>query len=572
MCEFCGGYLDYGYNCALYCNCSCFSGKGTLLENFEFRCKDVNHGFNFVNYNALYNVCSGPIIPFENITILVLGQMNVGKTTFIKSMISVLAFGDFEAAQKIKNLRNAEISTTVDCQLYSIRYKNYNLQLIDTPGFGRGVEDDANSVREILDYIRDFDRIHGICVILKSHEPEINIPTFQFCNKEILGLLHKNLTNNVVFCSTFIPSVSSKPGNTLAMLEHILAENKLLDKKMFYSFDIEFYDYFLKRSIDDDDFCGYEPEETNIYKKGWDATVNETARLLNFVCSLEPQDVKETLSLNESRNMIDNLMGPISCALGDTEKSIKTVQSVQNIIQNFNEINVGNCYSNVCTDECCVQYVEHYQEDDPWESKCNCSGACSLTGILDQVLDNENKCSWKTHVCIFCIQERTEIQVKNQDFELIVRSKGNSKIGDVSDDLEKYVTRLKKEKEKMVDTCRKFGNYLKSHAVLAVNDSYYEYLDDWACRSGNITLSKELESMKTYNTEIIELINREMTNSPISNDGDQSDLNKWKEELFSLPVYGRKIRADVLLNTGNNISNNCQKNSKGFIDPHLKIP
>lgn len=88
-------------------------------------------------------------------------------------------------------------------KVHSFSYKGGRLVLIDTPGIGDvdGIDQDKRNVSMIMDCLKEFGELHGICVLMKPNEARLEA-NFKYCIGELLTRLHKDAAKNVVFCFT----------------------------------------------------------------------------------------------------------------------------------------------------------------------------------------------------------------------------------------------------------------------------------------------------------------------------------------------------------------------------------
>ena len=85
----------------------------------------------------------------------------------------------------------------------------------------------------ILGYLSNFDKIHGICILLKSNEARATI-AFRYCLQELLKSLDKSAEKSIAFCLTNARGTFYQPGETTAVLREMLqtlrkASNTKLD-------------------------------------------------------------------------------------------------------------------------------------------------------------------------------------------------------------------------------------------------------------------------------------------------------------------------------------------------------
>ena len=193
--------------------------------------------------------------PNKELNILLLGETGVGKSTWINGFANYLSFDTLEEAELTSeiicpvplsftltddNFQQKVVSFGADAnenpqkdqsctqfpRTYCFSFNGVAIRLIDTPGIGdtRGVEQDRENFNNILKHIATFDKLHGICILLKPNNARLNV-TFQYCIKQLLTNLHKDASQNIVFCFTNSRSTFYMPGDTIPALQ------KLLDKK-----------------------------------------------------------------------------------------------------------------------------------------------------------------------------------------------------------------------------------------------------------------------------------------------------------------------------------------------------
>ncbi|ESU40980.1 Ankyrin repeat protein [Giardia duodenalis] len=207
------------------------------------------------------------------ITILLLGETGVGKSTFVSGIINYLRFDHLpETAEEVsriqwavsmkfvlldenyaettvrmgpsddsENTESVSVSAMQDPKLHALDSFGPKVQLIDTPGIGdtRGYDYDKANFDKIIDFIRDYE-IHGIFILLK---PDTRLSTsFKFCVEELLVHLPVGAKKNIVFCFTNARFTHYRPGDSYTALKELLDQRKVgikLSKDTMYCFDSE---------------------------------------------------------------------------------------------------------------------------------------------------------------------------------------------------------------------------------------------------------------------------------------------------------------------------------------------
>ncbi|ESU39963.1 Ankyrin repeat protein [Giardia duodenalis] len=207
------------------------------------------------------------------ITILLLGEPGVGKSTFINGIINYLRFDHLpETAEEVSRIQwavpmklvlldenyaettvrmgpsddsesteSVSVSVTQDPKLHAFDSFGATVQLIDTPGIGdtRGYDYDRANLDKIINFIRDYE-IHGIFILLK---PDTRLSaSFKLCVEELLARLPVGAKENIVFCFTNARSTRYRPGDSYTALKEPLDQRKVdikLSKDTMYRFDNE---------------------------------------------------------------------------------------------------------------------------------------------------------------------------------------------------------------------------------------------------------------------------------------------------------------------------------------------
>ena len=252
ICVDCKGSLEYAFDEYFYCKC----GRAES-GNFRFKCNRSNHGGEFQTFQLEYiQTMLGRIERKEEINILLLGETGVGKSTWINSIVNYMTYPSLEEATKqdkllnviggsfkmrdadfefkeIKigddenELQNTGQSATQNPKSYLFEQETRLVRFIDTPGIAdiRGIETDKKNVENILKYLSIFDKLDGVCILLKPNSAKPYV-RFRYVMQELLSHLHKDASKNIVFCFTNARSALYKPGDTYPALQMLLKEHK----------------------------------------------------------------------------------------------------------------------------------------------------------------------------------------------------------------------------------------------------------------------------------------------------------------------------------------------------------
>ncbi|XP_037024786.1 uncharacterized protein LOC119066418 [Bradysia coprophila] len=373
MCEKCKSTVEYGFDEMFYCDC----GK-EFLNTCEFRCRDVNHGNNFIAFDT--HILKSKLNEIEivpEVNILVLGETGVGKSTWINAIANYLTFPTLKEATDVNEIlclvptkfvlldenckervvsigssKNEETRAGQACTQYPtshlVTIGNERIRIIDTPGIGdpRGVEQDKINVDNILRFVSGLEEIHGICLLLKPNNARLTT-FFKFCVKEILAHLHKSSVHNLLFCFTNTRSTFYKPGDTYPALKELLAEiNANLSKKSrgkaceivlasetMFCLDNEAFRFLCARRNNID----FTPEDFQNFSLSWDKSAVETQRMLNFIKCRKPHKVNDTMSINDARNTILTLARPMAKISDNIAANIRVAENQKKFTETLDD-------------------------------------------------------------------------------------------------------------------------------------------------------------------------------------------------------------------------------------------
>ena len=231
---------------------------------------------------------------------MILGETGVGKSTWINGFQNYLHYESLEEAEaselfslipsqftvcdesyktitvstgEDKNeIQSAGKSATQECKVYTFVRDNTKIKLIDTPGVGdtRGIDQDKMNFQNILKTLSYLDELHGICILLKPNNSRLNI-MFKFCIKELLTYLHRDASNNILFCFTNSRSTFYRPGDTMPVLRALLDESSIkieTSPDTVYCYDSEAY-RFLAAIKNKSHPVKFPSEERENFSKSW---------------------------------------------------------------------------------------------------------------------------------------------------------------------------------------------------------------------------------------------------------------------------------------------------------------
>jgi len=272
--------------------------------------------------------------------------------------------------------QNAGQSVTQMPKSYAFERDKMNVRIIDTPGIGdtRGIDQDRKNMQNIMTHLANLDEINGIFVLLKPNNARLTV-MFSSCIKELLTHLHRDACKNIVFCFTNARSTFYRPGDTLPALKELLSRNPDVDikltKETCYCIDNESVRFLaaLKQGVQ------FDEEQKKQYATSWETSVKETERMIDYVSSLTPHKVKNTVSLNDARRLVIALSRPIAEIGANIQANINVVEQKkkeidqavarkETLTKDKLKVNVLYLETNpleyprtVCTDDSYVEYV-----------------------------------------------------------------------------------------------------------------------------------------------------------------------------------------------------------------------
>ena len=458
------------------------------------------------------------------------------------------------------------------------------VRLIDTPGIGdtRGIEQDRKNMADVLSVLRNYKELHGILVLLKPNNSRLNV-MFKFCIKELLTHLHRNAANNMVFGFTNTRGSNYNPGDTFKPLEALLSEYRDVNLGLFhdtvYCFDSESFRYLAAHKQ------GVNLGSFDDYFRSWQQSATESRRLLDYIRGLEPHQVKNTLSLNETRHMILQLTKPmaeIAQKINDTidlnERDTELLRNSKlskadmlkklNVQQNSVIFTPVTRPKTVCTNANCIRKVEaRGPNGEDTVHKILCHNPCCLTNVpVEKVGTPElvecwafnrtefcRPCGhhWKEHKHILYEHKETTKTIKDPKVEMLLQD--NAKVTTVIEAAIKAkqttIAEFKHEHKEIQKAAVQFSLWLKHHSITPYNDATLEYLDHLIKEeTSKVQIGgnrQRLDSFEQYRREYKELVKVFETNLEQGKNEELLDANgvdKIVKQLYSLKHYGSDLR------------------------------
>ncbi|KAL3095153.1 hypothetical protein niasHT_025446 [Heterodera trifolii] len=422
----------------LFCAC----GK-TPVDGFSFRCSDVEkHGTEFKHFGSKASL-DKELDRLNNkgmLTLLLLGETGVGKSTLINALIAYLKHATLQEA-----LEANEIDWVIPARFCTGRYDNkgnrkrievrlgeeskeerleagesqtkwpnayvipskdgHKVRIIDAPGIGdtNGINEDKINFDKTLNFISTLPELHAVCILLRPNSPRSTL-AIKYCIGELLTYLHKNAANNIVFVFTNARGSNYDMGKTDEVLEKLLtpierAHNVSipLHRDRIYCVDNEAYEALClikKANIE------YDQAEMDNFSRSWAHAEKEFQRLFQHVSNLEPHRTWETVSVNEARRTIIDLSEPLALITEKIQTNLDLIKKYEEVIK-LGEEQVKNAPiletiefvqltypRTVCAAPCCTSMQRTLTGDVKLYMKL-CHEHCHLKRITAEVFPNE---------------------------------------------------------------------------------------------------------------------------------------------------------------------------------------
>ncbi|CAG2101747.1 unnamed protein product, partial [Medioppia subpectinata] len=287
----------------------------------------------------------------KEITIVLLGESGVGKSTFINALVNYLSYESLDAAngqpiciipisftltnpttwEPVKvtlgehdmneNTDDPTKSATQYPKCYKFEDNNIVVNIIDTPGIGdtAGMDQDNRNMQNILDFISNYREINAFCVLLKPNEARLDVLF--------------NAANNIIFLFTNSRSTHYMPGDSgpalMSILEQIRERPPNVDipynENTIYCFDSESFRY-LVASVPPNNI-EFDSRFKSTYIESWDRSAKECQRLFEYILQLTPHKVMDTLSLNNAKQIIQLLIKPLADITKNIADNVKQCET-----------------------------------------------------------------------------------------------------------------------------------------------------------------------------------------------------------------------------------------------------
>lgn len=272
--------------------------------------------------------------PTKELSILLIGESGVGKSTLVNTFSLCSQFSRlptiplentrwpipvrfvFDGVEISTGEKEAEALGGSVTQAPQDYYFNYTLNglpvrvcVIDTPGMGdtRGLEKDAENIRNIIRHLSHHKTLYGVCFLLKPNDSRFTV-FLKYCIEELLKHFHRSILDNIVIGFTHTRATLYKPGDTLPSLMKYFTDSGIrlpLEKKILYCFDSEIVRLLAicsqNANLITNEMCSASAES-------WHRMRGELARMFGHIAGLHPHHVQETVSFDVTLRVSEALV------------------------------------------------------------------------------------------------------------------------------------------------------------------------------------------------------------------------------------------------------------------------
>ncbi|KAF3914916.1 hypothetical protein ABW20_dc0107937 [Dactylellina cionopaga] len=594
ICSSCQCPLEYSYvDSYLYCNCGACD-----YRYWDFKCRDPRHGSVWAKFDkGVLLPLLEALEPFEELNILILGETGVATEDlrwvvpchfatqtkedgndgrFVQKEIRI---GN-DASEK-SGVKGA--SATQSTNVHVVDINNTRVRLIDTPGIGdtRGVDQDNKNMEDILRVLRCYAKLHGVLILLKPNAPRLTV-MFRFCIQQLLTHLHRNAAENIVFGFTNTRGSNYKPGDTFKPLETLLARYKDIKMGLFqhnvYCFDSESFRYLAARKK------GVDMEYLEDNRRSWEHSVNESKRLLHHFQSLKPHNVRSTLNLNETRNIIIKLTKPMTLisqmiqkTIDVNEDEIKELEKKELTrdelmgklyvqIESLESVQVDKPRT-VCTHKNCIEIRSTFEGRDEKTIiyKTFCHRPCYLEDVNAgtkghpsiqhcAAINSDGNCDcghhWTEHMHIYNEYKPMTYKMTDKAIEKDLGENATSRElqTEAIKMREEKIQEFKLEYKQIQEAAIQFGFFLKRSAFTPYNDANLDYLEhlikDEKMKievGGQKKVLERLERSRDEHIEIVKILTDAMQRGDNSKLLDDVGVHQTIKALYGLPNFGKDL-------------------------------
>lgn len=567
----------------------------------------INALYNYVSYASLEDALEGPVLSliYSRFT----SSVVVGDDDeYVSRTITVGKRDDSERAPDDNPLS----SGTQSCKAYVFPFdESLKIRLIDTPGIGdtRGGAMDEDNLAKTLSFLSNYDVLHAVCILLKPNEVRLTT-SLKYSIIKLLERLHKDASANILFCFTNSSITNFKPGDTLDVLKSMLYPkpgssdsiklNIGLKPSTMYFFDSKAFRFQAMKAHG----MAFTDREKEEHKISWEASNMEAGRLITHIRSLEPHRIKDTLSLNRVRSMLESIQKPLGMITASIQKNLQEITNAKSFVkdnqgaiahyverlfieQEFQEsvplqhprtvCNQPSCKDKICHDHCSSVEKVLVKAGSRVASVAKSIGdfgvplAGAVVNAIGEYLSNSDKwilcsrLSLITGCCSFCscpndkhIRTHHEMRtvtrkVEDEEIRRVLQaaSTEGKKKADLLEIYESKERSLKDEREVVHQAALHFAAFLEENSIVTYHSAvphYYEEQIKLMLSQGKQAKAAELDAvLKLYRKQADEFKQCLYKSKDPNFDGSGLVTERVVEEhlqrLYNLPVHGPSLKA-----------------------------
>ncbi|XP_022913513.2 uncharacterized protein [Onthophagus taurus] len=510
------------------------------------------------------------------LNIVLFGETGVGKSTFVNAFANYLKYDTLIAASNGELLAPVPIKFTVmdenfqekviqigksenektdpgvsstqhpKSYLLEIPEKNLKIRLIDTPGIGdtRGLKFDEENMEKILALLGELNHVNAFCVLVKPNNSRITV-LFEHCMKHLFSKLDKKVFENFVFIFTNARSSFFTPGDTFLplqiLLEGIASEPHKIkfDRDNIFCIDNESIRYLAIKNKGIKINDNVEKD----YQESYQISSNSIKRMIDYIKTLSPASMKDTLSINDSRRIIFKLAIPMIDVMEKCEDAKDIlIEHERKINENENNLEKLKPYLY-------IPVVKHKIEEkrDVEHKKGTIKPYLDLSWT-PPFISVGVKTTTRRKIVVTTIQTPYVLYVEASNIKSTIDEKERAKatMVEIKQQLKKSLEDLEKEENLILTALVKFTVFLKENAFLMGADIFKNDLTTLIKKEREIKINpRRLESyenlLSTYLDEIANVSNV----TPQDVDDVKTELLKQKHFGDILKYY---YELDVLAN------------------------
>ena len=331
------------------------------------------------------------------------------------------------------------------------------------------------------------------------------------------------------------------------------------------------------------------PDQFKDYCSSWSQSVTETNRLFDKIQNLVGHRTKQTLHINQARDIILRMAKPLAEITQTINKSITAIKEAEHTGELINDIakyledklhfqGIDVVRKNlpkprtVCTNPACIERktVGETQEQVIVYSQ-HCHPECYLEGISPEVINDKRIINcWaitpSTGLCHQCDHHFSqhmhityELMEEKKDFmsyEIKSEIENKETLKEKNEEFirqkDLLINELKEEHDKVIDASARFACFLKENAILYYNDTVEDYLEHLLKEEKNKDphLQNQNQIEKIQQSKEAYVNKRELLDEAIKkhivvdgiNFSDPDLVVKVQKELYRLKHYGATLK------------------------------